>query len=66
MYLIPKPQQLEMQAGSFILGYESYVQVDKNGGGLLDQQVLLFLEKLGKNLGFPLLLTKGPVAITFA
>lgn len=59
MYLIPKPQQLEMQAGSFILGYESYVQVDKNGGGLLDQQVLLFLEKLGKNLGFPLLLTKG-------
>ena len=59
MYLIPKPQQLEMQAGSFILGYESYVQVDKNGGGLLNQQVLLFLEKLGKNLGFPLLLTKG-------
>ena len=59
MYLIPKPQQLEMQAGSFILGYDSYVQVDKGGDGLLNQQVLLFLEKLGKNLGFPLLLTKG-------
>ena len=59
MYLIPKPQQLEMQEGSFMIGYDSYVQVDKGGDGLLNQQVLLFLEKLGKNLGFPLLLTKG-------
>lgn len=59
MYLIPKPQRMERLEGSFMISYDSYVQLDKDGGGLLPQQVLLFLEGLKKNLGFPLLLTKG-------
>ncbi len=58
MYLIPKPQQLEKLEGNFIISYDSYVCVDKKADGLLNQQALLFLEGLKKNLGFPLLLTK--------
>lgn len=59
MYLIPKPQKMVEADGNFILGYESYLVIDRQADSKLDQQVLLFLEKMETYIGFPLEISKG-------
>lgn len=58
MYLIPKPQKLTKSEGHFILSYDSYLVLDKAFSALVQNQALLFVEKLEARLGYPLLLTK--------
>ncbi|MDO4764519.1 MAG: family 20 glycosylhydrolase [Eubacteriales bacterium] len=58
MYLVPKPQNIETFEGSHIIAFDSYLCLDKECDSLLNKQVLLFLEKLEGQLGYPLLVSK--------
>lgn len=58
MYLVPKPKNIETFEGVHIIAFDSYLCLDKEFDSLLNKQVLLFLEKLEGQLGYPLLLSK--------
>lgn len=52
MYLIPKPQKMVKQEGSFVIQYDSYVVIEGECSRQLNQQVLLWKESLRNHLGF--------------